>query len=454
MKLLLVYPPFCTPSILPYSISYLKSFVKDNLDVDVKCLDLNAKFHKLKFKKYYSELNQTEIKKSIEKTGEILFKFNEESKPVYRGNNNKVVRGEEPELIKELIQLIIDEKPDLVGFSVVYNSQCFYATVFLNELRARGINCVVGGPSANEKMRSENICLKNEVELVEYIEKTFDVVKKYSGHCNCSTVNDYLDYSEDDYLCSESIIPLKTCSTCFYRQCAFCTHYKDEFYFEYELENIKKTIVNSGKKYFFLIDDMVSIPRIIQLAKIFKELKVIWSCQLKPTTDLIDVLPQLYESGLRCVCWGVESGNQRVLDLMKKGTKINEVKDVLIASSKIGIKNIAFIMFGFPGETETEFKDTIKFLKDNSDNIDLVSTSIFGLQKGSKVYNNPEEYGIVKITEKPRTILDERISFTVDAGMTPQRVAAIKDNYSRTIQKLDKLPRIFNYFKEQIMLFD
>jgi hypothetical protein len=63
MKLLLVYPPFCTPTVPPYSITYLKSFLSANTKLEIKCLDLNAKFHKKVFEDLYQRLKK--IKKPL-----------------------------------------------------------------------------------------------------------------------------------------------------------------------------------------------------------------------------------------------------------------------------------------------------------------------------------------------------------------------------------------------------
>ena len=61
--------------------------------------------------------------------------------------------------------------------------------------------------------------------------------------------------------------------------------------------------------------------------------------------------------------WGVESGNDRVLELINKGTNVKDIEKVLEDSHNVGIKNIAYILFGFPTEIKEEFLDTIEFLK-------------------------------------------------------------------------------------------
>jgi radical SAM superfamily enzyme YgiQ (UPF0313 family) len=220
---------------------------------------------------------------------------------------------------------------------------------------------------------------------------------------------------------------------------------------EYGLENIRKTIVNTKKKHFFFIDDMISKKRLLELAKVLKLLKVKWWCQLRPTIDLKGTFNELHSSGLSCIAWGIESGNQRILDAIKKGTNVSDVKDILRQSHEAGIKNVAYIMFGFPSESKDEFMETINFLKENKEQIDLVSTTIFGLQKGSKIFENALDYGIYDITEEKRTILEEKISYKVKNGLSNEDAKNLRRKYIKTIKSIDKVPRVFNYMKEQIL---
>ncbi|MBI5398878.1 radical SAM protein [Candidatus Woesearchaeota archaeon] len=452
MKILLIYPPFCTPTVMPYSTSYLKSFLSNNVKADVQCLDLNAKFHKMRFPSFYEKLRKTS---GLEAYAKILAEFGSAARPVYADNNKRVVANEAPDLLHELLSLILRKKPDVVAFSLVYSSQCFYARALIDELKKRGIDCMAGGPAVNSKIEERARCLKNEVELVQYVIKKFgNGCKKFEGEeYNINTVPGFQEYNKNDYLSKETIIPLKTCSACFYRRCAFCTHFADVAYLEYNLDALKRTIVESGARNFFLIDDMISKPRLIEIAAMMKPLDVRWWCQLRPTRDLLGSFEKLYESGLRSVCWGVESGNQRMLDAMKKGTNVKDIQEVLKESHDAGIKNTAYIMFGFPGETKEEFLDTIDFLKKNSANIDLVSTSVFGLQKRSAVYRKPQKYGITEIVETKRTVLDERISYKVMAGMDNEEAKRLRGKYIKTIRKINKLPYSLTVYKEQVLVF-
>src|SRR3989344_3001369 len=121
MKLLLVYPPFCPPSMPPYSISYLKSFLTDNLKITIKCLDLNAKFHQLKFSEYYQKIKSKKYNQDINQYGTILAEFENASRLVYAENNRKILHNQLPEYYQEILTAILKEKPNIVAFSFVYN---------------------------------------------------------------------------------------------------------------------------------------------------------------------------------------------------------------------------------------------------------------------------------------------------------------------------------------------
>ena len=175
-------------------------------------------------------------------------------------------------------------------------------------------------------------------------------------------------------------------------------------------------------------------------------------CQLRPTKDLDkETLNILFDSGLKMIIWGVESGNDRILKLMQKGTNPEDVVEVLSNSKKAGIKNVLYIMFGFPTETKEEFLDTINFLKSNQENIDLISTSTFGLQKGTPIYNHPEQFNVTEIKETKRTVLEAKISYQISSGLSQEEIKQLKKNHKNTLEKINKYPKEMNFFREHLL---
>jgi len=449
MKLLLMYPPFCTPTTLPYSLASLQHFLKTNLDVEVDVLDLNAEFHKKRFAHYYKAIKESKTK---EEYAEIFTHFDKESREVYAKNNRMVVHGESPELFEEMYSLVNRKDYDVIACSLVYNSQCFYATAILKKLQEEGVSCIIGGPAAKGKVVEYGKLLKNEHEIIDFFHKKGVKTKEGDFYAQDNPL-DFSSFKEEKYLSKERILPLKTSSTCFYKQCTFCTHFAKVPYKEYEIAWLEQTLKKNKAQYVFLIDDMLSKERLLAFAKICKSLDVEWACQLRPTSDLLGISQTLYEGGLRSVSWGVESGSQRILDLMKKGTDIENVPQVLEESHAAGIQNILYIMFAFPTETQEEFMQSITFLEKNTKNIDLICTSIFGLQRGAKAFESPEEYGIIEIKEDTRTVLEGRVTYQIQQGLSNEEARVLQKKYQKRIDSINKIPKVFKCSREQVLLY-
>lgn len=441
MKVLFVYAPFCAATVMPYSITYLSAFLRANSGIKTQCIDLNATFHRTRFPEFYVRIDK---KMSVEEFGAVLEEFNTISRTVYGENHRTIVSGKKPELFDEMLKLLTDKNPDAVAFSLVYNSQVLYAIQLMKELNKMGIKCIAGGPAVNAKVREYAVVLEDELELVKHLGAAKKVYKE--------PVLDFSEYNQKDYFAKEMIYPMRSCRGCFYRKCAFCTHSLSQKCNVLSIAEIKQAVELNRMKYIFFIDDSVSKERLLELSYALKDETVRWWAQLRPTKELLDCFDKLSAGGLKSVAWGVESGNQRVLNKMRKGTIVDDVKAVLKGSHAAGIINTAFIMFGFPGETNKEFMDTIEFLKENSASIDLVSTSIFGLQKGSAVYNNPKGFGITEIKETARRYLDARVDYKTETGSDKEAIKKLRGKYMKTILAINKLPRAFVTFKEQTLL--
>ncbi len=72
--------------------------------------------------------------------------------------------------------------------------------------------------------------------------------------------------------------------------------------------------------------------------------------------------PLFAASGCRRICFGVESGSQRVLDEMKKKTKVEQIYAATDLARKLGIEVYFFIMLGYLGETHEDVQLTRKML--------------------------------------------------------------------------------------------
>ena len=67
-RILLIYPPFCTPATPPHSITNIHSFLKINLSKNhvIKTLDLNIIYHKKQFLEFYKFFRKTNFNKDYD----------------------------------------------------------------------------------------------------------------------------------------------------------------------------------------------------------------------------------------------------------------------------------------------------------------------------------------------------------------------------------------------------
>jgi len=107
-------------------------------------------------------------------------------------------------------------------------------------------------------------------------------------------------------------------------------------------------------------------------------------------TDL-ELLQLMKAAGCKRVGFGVESGNQRVLDCIKKGQTIDDVRQAFRNARLAGLETIGFFIFGLPGENEDTMDDTIKLALELDP--DLANFMIAAPYPGTNLYDMVLEEG-------------------------------------------------------------
>jgi anaerobic magnesium-protoporphyrin IX monomethyl ester cyclase len=107
-----------------------------------------------------------------------------------------------------------------------------------------------------------------------------------------------------------------------------------------------------------------------------------------------EVVKSLHDGGCRMVMIGIESGNQRVLNLMDKGVLVSDAESVVknFAATEIWVH--CYFMIGFPTETLTEALDTLEFVKRNSNLISSLALSNFVLPTNSHLFRDAADFGV------------------------------------------------------------
>lgn len=91
--------------------------------------------------------------------------------------------------------------------------------------------------------------------------------------------------------------------------------------------------------------------------------RIIWTCESRVDTVNEDLLRRMKEAGCWQISYGVETGTQRLLDLIQKGITLERIERTFSLTKKIGITIRAFYMLGLPTETREESLRTIAFAR-------------------------------------------------------------------------------------------
>lgn len=77
-----------------------------------------------------------------------------------------------------------------------------------------------------------------------------------------------------------------------------------------------------------------------------------------------DTIPALKRAGCDIVWVGAESGSQKILDAMEKGTRVEEIRQAAQKLHQAGVKVGFFLQFGYPGETRADIESTLQLVRD------------------------------------------------------------------------------------------
>lgn len=96
---------------------------------------------------------------------------------------------------------------------------------------------------------------------------------------------------------------------------------------------------------------------------ITRKLKIKWECSSR--VDLIDeeTLKIMQKAGCISINFGIESGDPKILEIIKKGITIGQIEKTINLTKEIGMTCIGLFMIGHPFETKDSIKNTFKLAK-------------------------------------------------------------------------------------------
>jgi len=145
------------------------------------------------------------------------------------------------------------------------------------------------------------------------------------------------------------------------------------------------------REYFFDDDTLTDdLPRVEALARRLGKLGVTWSCNAKANVPY-NTLKVLRDNGLRLLLVGYESGNQQILNNVKKGIRLDMAREFTRHAKSLGIKIHGTFIVGLPGETPETIEETIRFAQDIDP--DTVQVSIAAPYPGTELFRQAQANG-------------------------------------------------------------
>ena len=180
--------------------------------------------------------------------------------------------------------------------------------------------------------------------------------------------------------------------------------------------------------------------------------------------DMVDdeMLGWMKRAGCTTIGFGVESGNQAILDKMKKGIKLEQTREAVDLCRRHGIKTYLNFIIGLPWEDEKTFDDTIKFAR--SLKADMYNFSLSYPFPGTELYEFVKSNNLL---ESDEDLMNLRGFFEPVAGtmfMTKERLSGLKAAafrkvmldpafIIRTLGNIKSPALLVNYAKEALRLF-
>jgi anaerobic magnesium-protoporphyrin IX monomethyl ester cyclase len=110
----------------------------------------------------------------------------------------------------------------------------------------------------------------------------------------------------------------------------------------------------------FTFDEKRAIAICDEIQK--RKINLPWDCRTRVDKVSPELLVKLRKSGCQLIHFGIESGNQQMLNLMRKGTTVEQNAQAIKWAKEAGISVATSLVIGYPTETPEQMQQTIDFI--------------------------------------------------------------------------------------------
>ena len=369
---------------------------------------------------------------------------------------------------KEAVERVRRSRPRIIGVQVMFSMKekaLEFARVFRNDCEV----LVAGGPLATsdpeEFLSSFDVVVIGEgeqtmLELVQAIQKgeglanVSGIAFKEKGEVRFTPARDFLKnldsvpfpsremfdnpaykdyYSKNFGYTTTSVITSRGCPF----QCDFCSRpiFGNRFRSRTaaDIAEEVKAVRQLGYERIWFADDCFTLERKRLLSicdeLIRRHISIGWECLSRVDTVDLEVAERMKQAGCVRVFFGIESGNNSILKIMKKQATTEQAKEAVNVFKKVGVQTGAFFILGYPGENDKTVLDTVDF--GSSLQLDYLSftfpypipgTPLFERVKSRMFcedWKEPEGFHIVKHKLLFRCNFSEtKLKFAIFKGMT------------------------------------
>lgn len=214
---------------------------------------------------------------------------------------------------------------------------------------------------------------------------------------------------------------------CYWGKCTFCDISLD-YISLYEpisakilVDRIEELIATTGETGFHFVDEAAppALMREVALEILRRNLVITWWTNIRfEKSFTADLCYLLKLSGCVAVSGGLEVASDRLLKLIKKGVSVAQVAQVTRNFTEAGIMVHAYLMYGYPTQTEQETVDSLEMVRQMFE-MGILQSGFwhqFALTAHSPIGLKPEEYGVTPV-QKEISFANNDIEFTDETNI-------------------------------------
>lgn len=231
---------------------------------------------------------------------------------------------------------------------------------------------------------------------------------------------------------------------CYWGKCTFCDISLD-YIRTYEfasakviVDRMQQLLKETGEPGFHFVDEAAppSLMREVALEILRRKMSVLWWTNIRFEKSFTrDLCKLLASSGCVAVSGGLEVASDRLLQLIDKGVSVAQVARVARNFKEAGIKVHAYLMYGFPTQSDQETIDALEVVRQLFEN-EIVHSAFwhrFALTAHSPAGMHPEKFRIRILTKTIGTFANNDLEYEDPKG-------AEHDKYSEGLKT-----SLFNY---------